>query len=229
MKLHQIISGNEKDLLSKKYSIGVGISLGNKWFTIQNITELVQWSLNYTKDYVIVYVADFIHAINLEIRSRITYEKALERADKMGTSILEEVKVNLEKVLSAEDFEKIKFVKWKDVVDESYQEKVHFLYDKYENDFLFKESIQDIVKNGISKEERLFSKDDINRLGHYLIEEMPEVLSKVKMVGLDCDAYVYPNSGEFVTFIERIQKGEIFSEIKENIIDTEPKIFLEVR
>ena len=80
MKLYSIRGGNEFDLNAKKYNIGVGISLGNKYFTPENIAEAVRWSLQYSRESVIVYVADSIHAINLEVRSRITFEKAEKKA-----------------------------------------------------------------------------------------------------------------------------------------------------
>lgn len=49
------------------------------------------------------------------------------------------------------------------------------------------------------------------------------------MKGVVCDAFTYPFDGELPELTEKIQNGEIFPEIKENIMDTEPKVFLEVR
>ena len=34
MELYKIRGGNKEDLENKKYTLSVGISLGNKWFTI---------------------------------------------------------------------------------------------------------------------------------------------------------------------------------------------------
>jgi len=58
---------------------------------------------------------------------------------------------------------------------------------------------------------------------------MPEVICRVPIKGYACDACVYPFDGELTQFVEQVQKGEIFPEIKANILDTEPKVFLEVR
>ena len=49
------------------------------------------------------------------------------------------------------------------------------------------------------------------------------------MNGVECDAYVYPFDGELVVLTEKIQRGELFPEIKKAIMDTNPKVFLEVR
>lgn len=229
MQLHSIRGGNNEDLYNKKYTIGVGISLGNKWFTVENIVELVKWSLLYTKDNVIVYVADSIHAINLEVRNRISSEKASIKADKMGDDILENTKKELLKTLSFEEFKKIKFVKWNQLVDQSYNLKLNFLNEFYENNTLFKDQILSIIKNTIKKEKRKFTEQEIHRFASYLIAETPELLNRVDMDGSPCDAYAYPFNGEFVALIEKIQKGEIYSQIKEQIMDTAPKVFLEVR
>ncbi len=229
LNLYRIRGGDEVSLKNKKYNIGVGISLGNKWFTLENIVELVQWSLSYTKDVVIVYVADSIHAINLEIRMDISKEKAQKVADTMGTDILDKVKSELEKVLSPENFKKIKYVKWNEIIDSAYDEKLRYLYLSYNSDSVFKNTIYEIVKDFTSKEARKFNEQQMNRFGDYLIEEFPELLNRVKMAGTRCDAYICPFDSKMTQLVESIQNGEIFPEIKEKIMDTEPKVFLEVR
>lgn len=62
-----------------------------------------------------------------------------------------------------------------------------------------------------------------------VIEELPEVLARTPIKGMTFDAYAYPFDGELPELVERIQRGDIFPEIKESIMDTEPKVFLEVR
>ena len=78
MKLYKVRSGEERLVYNKSYNIGVGISLGNKWFSVENILGLIEWSLKYTKDFVIVYVADSIHAINIEVRNRKSQQRHLK-------------------------------------------------------------------------------------------------------------------------------------------------------
>lgn len=229
MQLQNIRGGNRQELQDRQYQIGVGISLGNKWFSVENITELIKWSLQYTKDKVIVYVADSIHAINLEVRKDISKEKAEILADEMGTKILKEVEEKLREILSYDDFNKIIFVKWRELVDIKYYKKVSYLAEKYIQDNNFRNSIENIVKSFTSKEVRRFREQEIHRLGDYIIQELPECLCRVQMAGYDCDAYTYPFDGELPEFIEKIQNGKIFPEIKENIIDTKLKVFLAVR
>lgn len=229
MKLYKIRGGKEEKLNAKAYNIGVGISLGNKWFSAENILGLIEWSLEYTKEFVVVYVADSIHAINIEIRNRKSPEKAKEIASKLGDEILEEVKTLANKRFSAEQLAKIQYAKWNDLMTPEFQTKLNYLNEKYKTDSNFRDEIINLI-NGFTKDEnRNFSQEDKLRLGEYVIAEFPEILSRVPISGLVFDAYAYPFDGKLVEFIESIQKGLIYPEIKEKILDTEPKVFLEVR
>ena len=128
MKLYSIHGGNIEDLNNRKYNIGVGISLGNKYFTVENIAGLVQWALEYTKDGVIIYVADSIHAINIEVRNKMVFEKALLKANKMGDKVLEDAANYFSNNLPPTDFKKLRFVKWQEIVDGEYKKKTNYLY-----------------------------------------------------------------------------------------------------
>ena len=229
MELQDVRGGTKQDLDAYLYNIGVGISLGNKWFTVDNIVELIAWSLPRTRDKVIVYVADSIHAINLEVRNKISPKAALRRALERGTKILSEVRETAAAAFSPEDSEKIVYATWSDLVDETYKEKVAYLYELYVSNTEFAEYIKNIVRNSVAKEEKTFSDEEITRLGHYILEELPELISRPLIQGVPCDAYVYPFAGEIAPLAERIQNGEIFPEIKTHILNTEPKVFLEVR
>lgn len=229
MKLYKIRGGNENELRSKAYNIGVGISLGNKWFSPENILELTEWALEHTKEHVVVYVADSIHAINIEIRNRKSPEKAKEIALKLGDEILGEVKALANKKFSSEQLAKIHYAKWDDLMTPEFQNKLDYLNAKYKTDSKFRDEIINLI-NGFTKDEnRSFSLEDKIRLGEYVIAEFPEILCRVPITGLLFDAYAYPFDGKLVEFIEDIQKGLIFPEIKANVLNTEPKVFLEVR
>ncbi len=231
MELKSIRGGTIQNLQDKQYNLGVGISLGNRWFTVENIIGLIKWCLPRTREYVVVYVADSIHAINLEVRKRISYEKALVLSDKLGTDLLDQVKQLVQETFSPDEINKIFYVKWNMITDDKFKSKVKYLYNFYDNNEDFRDHLQLIVKNAIFKENnpRTFSEKDILRLTNYIIEELPEQTTRVPMGKYVCDAFVYPYDGEIVKMAEHIQNGEKYPEIKSNIIDTEPKVFLEVR
>lgn len=231
MQLYKARGGTKEALEAKEYNLGVGISLGNKWFTVPNIIELIRFSLAYTRRDVIVYVADSIHAINLEVRKRIKYEKALKIAENMGKDLLRLVEKEVKNTFSPSEIEKVHYVNWNEIASDLYKRKVDYLYNLYNTNPDFKNYLQDIVKGYLSKETspRTFAEEEVNRLAMYIIEELPEQMCRIPLGKYECDAFVYPYDGTIVELSEKIQNGEIFPEIKENILDTKPKVFLEVR
>lgn len=229
MKLYKIRGGSEESLLKKEYNIGVGISLGNKWFSAENIMGLVEWSLEHTKEFVVVYVADSIHAINIEVRNRRSPEKAREIALRLGNEILEEVKVLANSKLTPDQFSKLYFAKWDELLTPAFQEKLDFLNKKYSTDSEFKRTIVELVDSFTSNENRLFSNEDKVKLGSYVVAEFPEIIARTPINGLIFDAYAYPYDGKLPELVENIQKGDLFPDVRDKVMDTEPKVLLVVR
>lgn len=219
-----------RELEEKAYTIEIGISLGNKWFTPNTVAEQTAWALRYTKDVVVICVADTIHAINIGVRKRISRTAALRIAKADGAYLLTETKKRIEEIFDAHTQQRVVYATWSDVVDQSYRIKLERLYTLYKNDAAFKDAIHALVAEHVSKETRTFSEEDIRILGTYLIEELPSVLCRVPIKGIRCDAYTYPFDGAVPEFVEEIQMGKKFAELRAmGILDTESKVFLEVR
>lgn len=229
MKLYKIRGGTESDLYAKQYNIGVGISLGNKWFSSENIINLVGWSLEHTKEFVVVYVADSLHAINIEVRNRKSPKRAFELARKMGDAVLEEIQMLVHKKFSREQISRIYYARWDDFLMPKFEENVQWLIAKYDTDIDFKNAVTGLVGNLIKDEGRNFSEQDKLRLGTYILAELPELVARIPITGLVYDAYVYPRDSALTEFVEKIQQGIVFPEIKNKIMDTEPKVLLVVR
>lgn len=228
MQLHAIRGGTKEELEAHRYNIGVGISLGNKWFSVENTVKAAKWALDHTKEFVVIYVADSIHAINLEVRNRIPHERALRIATQRGREFLEVVEQETKRLLP-EEVSRVIFATWNDIDTPEYRKKVEYLYAFYEQDENFKLHIKNIVRNWTSKEIRIFSEEEITKFGTYILEELPEVIGRVPIKGIVYEAYTYPYDGELTKFVEQLQKAELFPQIKENLLDAPPKVFLEVR
>lgn len=230
MELHTIRGGDKVALEEKRYNLGVGVSLGNRWFTTENIIGLIRWSLRYTREDVLVHIVDTIHAINIEVRRHGTSKaRALLRAKRMGQEMLEDVRREAEKNFSPQEQSRIIYAMWDDITDENYRKKVEYLYDLYDSNSEFKSCIRSIMQKRVLKEGRVFDEKEIEYLGTYLLEELPEVIARVPIKGVVFDALVYPFDGEVMQLVDKIQQDMLFPEIKKNILDTEPKVFLEVR
>lgn len=229
MELYGIRGGSKEALEAKEYNLCIGISLGNKWFTPENILGHIEWALKYTKDYVVICPADDIHAINIQVRNRRSYASALARARKISSELMSSVRKLVSSRLSEEQINRLVYATWSDIANDNYQRKVNWLYAYTEEDPEFKCKIQDIVRQYTKNENRLFSDEDISLLSTYVIEELPELIERQTVKGHTYDADLYPFDGELNMLVEQIQQGEKFPDIRRHIMATEPKVLLLVR
>ena len=128
MQLYNVRGGSTEELYAHKYNIGVGVSLGNKWFTPENIIELVAWSLEYTREYAVVYVADSIHAINIEVRNRRSPASALTKALRLGEEVLQRVQQLSQTRFSVAEQSRIHYARWSDLGTPEFKKQLNFLY-----------------------------------------------------------------------------------------------------
>jgi tRNA-dependent cyclodipeptide synthase len=229
MELYRIRGGSKEALEAQEYNLCAGISLGNKWFTPENILGHIEWALRYTKDYVVICPADDIHAINIQVRNRRSYASALSRARKISSDLMSSVRKLVSSRLSEEQINKLVYATWSDVANDNYKRKVNWLYTYTEEDPEFKSRIQNIVRQYTKNENRLFSDEDISLLSTYVIEELPELIERQSIKGYTYDADLYPFDGELNMLVEQIQQGKKFPDIRRHIMGTEPKVLLIVR
>ena len=219
MQVKNIISGSEEKLRNKEYIIGVGISLGNKFFSLENILEYINFSLIYSKSNVIVYVADSIHSYNIEVRSRVSRQKSLDIAVMKGKELLKMVEIACESY-NFEEKSRIKFVSWTEIEDkEDYKMMMDFVFKYYESNLDFKRELQYITRSLVSKEARFFDYDDIETFNKYFLSELPELLTRVKIGKYNCDAFVCPYESDFTKLSACIQNGIKYHELQLNIVD----------
>ena len=67
MKIVTYLNTTKEEVESNKYNIWFGISLGNRYFSKENLKEYIPWLVRHTKDHVLVVIGDSIHAINIEV------------------------------------------------------------------------------------------------------------------------------------------------------------------
>lgn len=114
MRIATYLNTTESDLQSRKFNIFIGISLGNKYFSKENIKDYLLWALENTKEKVAILIPDKIHAVNYEVRSKYSKERAENLAFREG----EKVKAVVENILSEIESEKralLNILKWESI------------------------------------------------------------------------------------------------------------------
>ena len=66
MIIKNYLGTTKEEVDSKKFNICIGVSLGNKRFTKENIKKYIIWALDKTKEDILILIPDRIHAINVE-------------------------------------------------------------------------------------------------------------------------------------------------------------------
>ena len=92
MKIKTFLNTDLKEIMSKKFNIFIGISLGNKYYSKGNIKDYILWALKNTNKGVLVVVADEIHAINYRVLNNYSLERARKVALKKGDEIASSLK-----------------------------------------------------------------------------------------------------------------------------------------
>ena len=162
----------------------------------------------------------------LHVRKRFSFEKAKIIAVELGNEALTSVKNNLTQ-FSEDEISRIKFFSWPDTENtEEYQDVMKFTFDYFESNSDFRKELRGMIMLWTEKVERKFSNEDINIFAKYFLSELPECLDKVKIGGLDCDAYMYPFESTFTDFVYNIQLGNKYKDLRSGIMKYGPKTLI---
>jgi len=227
MEIKTYLNCSEQEIQSKKFNIFVGISLGNKYFTKENIKKYILWALENTKDDVLVLIADKNHAINYEVLNGYNPERALQVALRKGIETEESVR-KIVRGLPKEKHHLIKVCKWEDARKSSYyQDKIKIFLDEFQNNSKFHDFIIQIIKENLNAKSDNLNSNELDKLALYVLDELPIILNGVKFEGKIYDLHPYPGLSSLDDLFMNLQTGKMFPklakmlEIKNKIAEVE--------
>lgn len=210
LKVLGVRGGRIEEILAKKINVFIGISLGNKWFSRENLREYILWALKYSNEKVLIWVADKIHAVNYEIKDRQKPGNALKRAIKEGDKRITLINEIISELPPREQ-QKVEIIRCKDLeVLEFHKKRRAFFYKKFKEDEKFKDEIFKIVKSTITLK---FEDNELERLSEYVLDELPEIMGAFEYSGVEYSVHPYPVDTKISQFTEKVQNKEIFPEI----------------
>jgi len=216
MEIRKTFNTTKKEIKSKKFNIFIGISLGNKWFTKENLREYLNWALKNTKDKVLFLIVDKIHAINYKIRNKYNSIRALKIALKNGKKV-KKIILELVSELPKEKQNKIKILRWEEYekYDKFYKKYAKIIYNEFETNSKFKKQILNLMKKMIR--DREFSEEDYQNFSKYLLEEFIILYSGINYKFNSYKFYIYPQDILINQFIEKLQQGKVFKELNKKL------------
>ena len=228
VKVGVIRGASEKEVKSKKFNLYVGVSIGNKWFTDENIKNQIIWCLKYSKNKIAILLGDSLHAINYEVRNRMPPEKAYQRAINEGNKYIHRIN-NIISKLSKRDQSRIFIVRWDDVKKDTFnKEFIPFFYREFERNKDFNREIKKIVLSFTKTEVKSFSNKEVDKLCEYILQELPELLHGFTYKRTYYNCYTYPFDNLLTQLVEKIQKKEIFPHFHKKL-GIKRNVFVELR
>lgn len=227
MKIGQRINVGAHDINNKKFNYWIGTSLGNKYFSKENIQKYIEWALLNTKEVVLVVIGDWIYSISLQVLDKRNKQPALRKAMKLGDIKSAEV-MEIISTLSPEEASKIKVVRWNEIESsETHQKRVKILFEEFNRKAAFYQRVIDIVKDNFKNSPKTFELSDIEKLSEYVLHEMPMFFDGIHLFGHTYNAILYPKIGLIDTLEKDLQEGQKFPELTQKLEIQEPAAIIE--
>lgn len=218
MKIITYLNTSKEEVEAKEHNIWIGISLGNKYFTEENIKQYIKWGLEHTKDNLLIVVADQIQEINFAVFDKKSPESAYRKALKIGDKII----TKLETCLRSIEKDKITIVRWEDITDfDIYKKNLKIVRDFYNSNGDFQNYITQVIKQGLkAKQTKLekMSKEDWDRLSEYVIREIPFFVNGIEFNNKVYTLIPYPGLAMIDTLFIGLNRKEIFPELASKMI-----------
>jgi len=222
MRIVSYFNTLESEVVSRKYNIFIGISLGNKYFTEEHIKKYVEWALGHTKEKVAILIPDAIHAINYQGRNGYSDDRSQRKALREG----EKIRSTFESILggfSPLERSRIEIMRWKDIETEKYQAKVSILFDEFKKNSDFKEEVLTIVKESVSTDRP--GGFDYEKLAEYPLRELPSLLSGFEFKGIRYSLLPYPGISRLDHLVVDLQENRRFVDLAKRLnIDSKLRI-----
>jgi tRNA-dependent cyclodipeptide synthase len=227
MKIGQCINATQNNIDNNKFNYWIGISLGNKYFSEENIQKYVEWTLLNTNESVLIVIADWIYSINTQVLDKRNEQSSLRKAMRLGDVKLGEV-TEIINQLPPKQAAKVKIARWKDIENsEFHQNRVHVLFDEFQKKKDFYMRIIEIVKENFKGSPKTLEASGIEKLSEYVLHEIPMFLDGIHLFGYTYDAILYPKIGLIDLLEKDLQEGLIFPELTKKLNIKSPAAIIE--
>lgn len=178
MRIENYLGTTKEEVESKKFNIWIGISLGNSYFSEENVKKYIEWAVKYTKVDVLVVIADKIQAINYEVLDSKSASRSLKLAQKEGNKKFKEIKSILN-LLPNEISGQVNVARWEDINKSKYHDyRLNVICEEFNKKKEFYDYICSIIEE--ARSDRNLTKDKLEGLSDYVLREIPVFINGVK-------------------------------------------------
>ncbi|MBI2624332.1 tRNA-dependent cyclodipeptide synthase [Candidatus Parcubacteria bacterium] len=227
MRIAKYLNTTKEEVESKKFNIWIGVSLGNRYFTKENIEKYIRWALEHTKEDVAVVIPDRLHAINLEVLKGRSKLSAFRKAFQMGDAKAKEV-AGIIATLPENQREHVHIARWSAVTDTKYTDyRTEILFEEFRKRDDFYRHVMEIVTENFKNHPKPLTDVDREKLAEYVLYEIPFMLNGVKHNGKTYLLMPYPGLDTFDYLMLGLQDGTLFDELAKKLKVTDKISLLE--
>jgi tRNA-dependent cyclodipeptide synthase len=215
MKIESLINTTEIEINNRQWNPYLGISINNKTFTLEYISEFMNWAADRAKDRAAVLVVDIIQRINNEVFNRSKPMAAIEKTFKKADEIFQ-LCSEAYSSLPPEKKERIVIVEWPDIMhDETFRFNSRILNSAFEQNLRFKEVLIAITRRNLGEITARLDEQQIESLSRYLLYELPEIFAGFHYDGIYFNLNVYP--GKISSIYTELFEQECFIPIYDQL------------
>ncbi len=219
--LKKYLNTTADEVNRRTFNIWMGLSLGNKYFTREHIREYLLWSLAHTKERVLIFICDRIHAYNIKALDGKSERASVKRAMKAGEEKAREVRGIIDG-LNADEQRRISLLRWDDVSGgELYERALKAVREAYEQNFEFRKLIINIIKDARPDRADQFSrmsKERMDHLAEYVLHEIPILVNGVSdSEGRAYTLFPYPGTNALDDLSIGLNTGVVFPKLAKKL------------
>ena len=218
MEIRNTLLVSKESILNKEHNLWIGYSYGNKWFTPENLSALIDIGLEYTKESLLILIPSRLYATNFKYVENLSRAESLRGAFEIGDEHRREIE-NIVSKLPKEQQNKIIIANYDEVLTLKFIAQREILMREFSLQKKFYEIVIEIANDILESRGRTINKDRKENVALYVLQELPLFLDGVQKVDSEIfhTVILYPGLGKLDYLIKSIIEDEDFKMLKEKL------------
>lgn len=218
LQIEKTLGVTTESVLNKEHNLWIGFSFGNKWFTKENLEQLIRLGLKYTKKSLLVWIPGRMLETNLKYIDELGRAESLKISFEMGDKKNTEIQ-NFLSSLPREDKDKLIIANYEDIFTEQYVRQREAILREFSKKELFYGLVIEISKEILDLRKRTISIKRIESASLYILQELPLFIDGAAKIGDNTTHTVllYPGLGKLDELVMKIKNDEIFKTFRDKL------------
>ncbi|MEW5733579.1 MAG: tRNA-dependent cyclodipeptide synthase [Thermodesulfobacteriota bacterium] len=211
MQFESFFNTTADEIGSGKWNPYLGISINNKAFNAEYLRKYAEWATGVARERAAILVVDVIQRINNLIFNKCKPLPAIEKAFQKADVILALCR-EAACALPEEKAGRLVILEWPDIVhDETFLYNLNVLKKAFDEESEFKDKLVSITRRNLGSIVERLNEVQVEMLSHYILNELPELISGFAHNGVHYNLNVYP--GKIASIYSELLECDFFHAI----------------